>query len=219
MDRLQNGLTVLPTQEFLPADYDCTEDGILDLMNRTASYMDIDPATLKLSFYEDMTPQFEGATSRRSQGLYSESESHYEIFLEVNSLEDPIGVIATLAHEIGHVILLGQNRVGPDDEDHEELTDLLTVFLGLGIFPANSVLQESNWTDGQWSGWSVGRSGYLSMDIYGYALALYALARNEPAPDWMGYLRPDVLAPFKRGIRYVSETNDCEFLPALNGVT
>ena len=101
----------------------------------------------------------------------------------VNALSDPFSVVATLAHEIGHVILLGQGRVGPDDFDHEELTDLLTVFLGLGIFPANSISMESNWNSGQMSGWSVGRQGYLTINMYGYALALFALARENPEPE------------------------------------
>ena len=196
LDRLNNVETVVPSERFLPMEYHCDEEGINDLMTRVAGFMDVDPSTLRLSFYEDTTPQYEGAESKFSLGLYSESRNHFDISLEVHSLEDPVGVIATLAHEIGHVILIGQNRIDPDEEDQEELTDLLTVFLGLGIFSANAVLQESNWTEGNSSGWSVGKRGYLSMDMYGYALALYALARNTQKPSWASHLRPDVRAVF-----------------------
>ncbi len=215
LDRLQNGKTVLPTDEFLPDEYDYTVEGVEDLMVRVAQFMDVDPSTLQLSFYENETPQHEEAVNSRAAGMHLNSQDKFDIWMEVHSLENPVGVVATLAHEIAHVVLLGQNRLGPEDEDHEELSDLLAVFSGLGIFPANFSLLETNWTDGQWSGWSVGRSGYLSMDMYGYSMALYTLARNDPKPDWASFLRPDVLAPLKRGIRFVTETGDCEFLPAL----
>ncbi|QDV53825.1 hypothetical protein [Gimesia fumaroli] len=51
-----------------------------------------------------------------SVGLYSESDRHFDIWLELHSLEDPLNVIAILAHEIGHVILPGQRRISPDEE-------------------------------------------------------------------------------------------------------
>ena len=214
MERLQSGPTVMPTEEFLPPCYECTEDGIYDLMCRVASYMNVDPATLNLRFYEDNTPQFEGVINNSTAGLYTETDEQFDIWLEVGSLDDPGNVIGTLSHEIGHVILLGHNRISPDEPDHEELTDLLTVYMGLGIFRANSVVHESNWRAGHWSGWSVGKRGYLSMDMYGYAMALYTLARDDPSPLWSGHLRPDVRAALKRGVRYIESTQDCEFLPA-----
>ena len=214
MDRLLTGRTVLPTKEFLPLTYKCTERGLHDLMCRVASFMDVDPSKLTLGFYEDGTPQFEGATNSRTAGLYAKAGKKFNILLEVNSLDDPAAVIATLSHEIGHVVLLGQGRVTPADTDHEQLTDLLVVFMGLGIFAANTAVYESNWRDGQWSGWSVGRRGYLSMDMYGYAMSLYTLARNDPTPPWVAHLRPDMRAALRRGVRYIESTQDCDYLPA-----
>lgn len=72
LERLRTGRTVLPTEEFLPPAYECTEDGINDLMCRVASFMDVDPAMLNLGFYEDGTPQFEGVINSRTAGLYQE---------------------------------------------------------------------------------------------------------------------------------------------------
>lgn len=111
--------------------------------------------------------------------------------------------------------MLGERRVSPEENDHEWLTDLLTVFLGLGIFSSNAAFYDSNWSDGTMEGWQVGRRGYLSMDMYGYAMALQALSRGETNPNWAKYLRPDVRSPLKRAIRYITETKDCEFRPAL----
>ena len=215
LERLLKAQTIVPTKEFLPLTYECTDDGIHYLMQRVASYMDVDATTLKLGFYEDGTPQYEGIVNNRTAGLFTSADDKFEIWLEVNTLADPVCVIGTLAHEIGHVILLGQNRISAEESDHEELTDLLTVFMGLGIFPANSVVYDSSWTDGQWSGWSVGKRGYLSMDMYGYAMSLYTLARDDPKPAWAVHLRPDVRGALNRGVRYIETTQDCTFAPAI----
>ncbi len=87
-------------------------------------------------------------------------------------------MVATLAHELGHIHLLGHGRISDDVEDHEPLTDLLTVFFGMGIFTANAVMYEQYWENGVLSGWSMGRRGYLGMPVYGYALARFARLRR-----------------------------------------
>ena len=211
LERLQRGRTVLPTKEFLPLRYEFTAEGIAELMVLVARYMDVEPSRLDLCFYEDDSPQFWGAPSSRTAGIYTSSGDRFEIWLEVNTLRDPAHVVATLAHEIGHVILLGQNRLSPDQEDQEEITDLLTVFLGLGIFTANSVIGEVNWRFGTSYAWSISKRGYLTMEMFGYAMALYTLARREPRPKWAKHLRLDVRTALKRGVEYILETRDCSF--------
>lgn len=209
IQQLKKTELVLPTTDFFPAEYDYTEDGIGDIMNRIAKFMEVDPSLLHLEFYEHSLPQIEGMWKHGTAVLYSESDGQFDIWLEVNTLEDPLNVVATLAHEIGHVVLLGQRRISPEEEDHEPLTDLLTVFFGLGTFSANCVVHENYWNDGQWSGWSIGRRGYLTMEMYGYAFALFALARGETSPNWLSYLRLDVRSAYKKGIRFINETGDC----------
>ena len=217
LERLVNSPTVLPTEEFLPLDYDYSEEGIENLMFRCADLMGIDGSRLRLNFYEEVRPQYPDTTINTTAGLYSEREDGFDIWLEVRSLSEAAGTLAIIAHELGHVILLGQQRISPDEPDHEPLTDLLTVFLGIGIFPANSVISETNF--GGWGGgWSMGKRGYLSMNMFGYAMALYTLARNEPKPTWVKFLRPDVKAAFKKGVKYIAKTKDCSFSPALDNV-
>jgi hypothetical protein len=103
------------------------------------------------------------------------------------------------------VHLLGHGRISVDTEDHEPLTDLLTVFFGLGVFTANSVIRETSWHAGQLSGWSIGRRGYLGMPVYGYAFARFARARGEDGSDWSRELRPDVRSAFKQAMRFLEK--------------
>jgi hypothetical protein len=63
--------------------------------------MDVDPASLNLGFYEDGTPQYEGVINSRSAGLYTKTDDKCDIWLEVNSLDDPACVIGTLPMKLG----------------------------------------------------------------------------------------------------------------------
>ncbi len=78
-------------------------------------------------------------------GLYQDEGGVYRIWIEVTNLDAPFSIVATCAHELAHVVLLGQGRISPDAEDHEQLADLLPVFFGLGVFSANAVIRERNW--------------------------------------------------------------------------
>jgi len=207
--RLLTAPLILPTSAFFPSTYHGTEAELVTIMARVAEFMDIDPGLLRLNFYVDSHPKFEGQWNHGTAGLYLESDGYFDIWLEASKLEDPLGVVATVAHEIGHVILLGQRRVSPDEEDHELLTDLVTVFMGMGIFSANSVIQEGYWWRGISSGWSMARQGYMSMNMHGYALALYALARSDLRPRWASYLRPDVRSALKQSLRFIQKTDEC----------
>ena len=61
----------------------------------------------------------------------------------------------------------------------EPMTDLLTVFLGFGIFNTNCAARLTKWQDERQQGWSMKRLGYLPEEIYGYALARFARDRGE----------------------------------------
>lgn len=106
-------------------------------------------------------------------------------------MEDPVALVATLAHELGHVILLRPVLVDRDDPDMEQLNDLLTVFLGFGIFTANSAFRFEQHSDNTSQGWSASRLGYLSEEELGYALS--RLATNiasymKRSADWLAHM-------------------------------
>ena len=210
IETLREAQTVTPTAEFLPAKYKPTEPMINELLERVSRFMNIDPTSLVLSYYEDDKP-IVGETEIEQFS----TDNNCEIWLEANSLQEPNCVVAALTREIAHVRLVLKHPQSTMDEDHEELSELLAVFSGLGIFLANTAFYDSNWTSEGWTGWSVGKLSHLSMDMFGYAFALYALARDENTPEWANFLRPDVRHPFEQGKRYILATKDCGFVPAL----
>src|SRR5262249_40170017 len=104
-----------------------------------------------------------------------------------------------------------------DEPDHERVTDLLTAFLGFGVIAANQTLEERYESHGNWSRWTIGRSGYLPAHVFGYALALFAWFRSETQPLWAGALRLDARTALFGGLKFLKKTGDSLFCPGTAG--
>ena len=196
---------ITPDDARWPSSYRGREEEVRGVADIVADVVGVDMSLVDLVFFDD-------GQSERGEGHFSSAAGTYEcvndrFLVSVNSriAGDAVSVVATLAHELTHVRLLGEGRVSPEERDHEPLTDLAVTYFGLGVFVANATLRESNWTDGNMSGWSVGRQGYLTMPDHGYALAVKAAANGDWSPQWASFLRPDVRVPFRQGLRYIRE--------------
>jgi hypothetical protein len=207
LDRLRYGEVIEPTPKFFPDPYAGQKADVRNMLDRVCVYMDVSSDRVDLDFFKDGAEGIHDAA-----GLYV-AGPRQRIRINESQLSDPLALVATLSHELAHVLLLGDGRISVEEWDHEWLTDLLTVFLGLGIFRSNSVIRESNTTEGLWHIWRMRRQGYLSERMYGYALAVFAWARGERGQGWAGHLRPNVRLPFEDGRRYLARTGDCLFQP------
>jgi hypothetical protein len=203
-DRLLRTRVILPEPEDFPDPFAGSPEDARVMLDRVCGYLGIDPGTVELSVYEDRNPVHGGQWRQGTAGLYHAEAGRFLVGVEASNLDDPLGLVGTLAHELGHVLLLGHGRISDEEEDHEPLTDLLTVFLGFGVFTANSAIREQSWQMGAVAGWSVGRRGYLTMAMFGYALARFARARGEERPAWERHLRPDVRTPFRGAVRFLA---------------
>ena len=208
--RVRKARVVLPTPEFFPDPFDGAEAEVTPMLHRVCGYMGVDPGRIELYLYSDDAPDLGpgfhiGGDRATAAGLYHHGQTA-RIGIARSQIADPMSLAATLAHELGHVLLLGDQRISHDAEDHEPLTDLLTIFLGLGIFGANSAVRESNERlGGGWHRWTVGRLGYLSQPTWGYGLARFAHYRGEAKPPWARHLRPDIRAALKVSLRCLAE--------------
>lgn len=222
-ERMLRKPTILPTPDFFPEPYDKSHATVEQLFARVCNYIEVDRRRVKLYVYRDDGKsrhalfgdgRYEGAA-----GLYARESLGWEtIGIEESQLDDPMALVGTMAHELAHVHLIGDKRLDPESPDHEPLTDLLTVLYGLGIFTANAVISESNWSSGAMSGWSVGRQGYLTGPEFGYSLALLAKDRGETDPEWLGYLRLDVRSACKQTLRFLEKNPDTLFLRMTRGM-
>jgi len=204
--------TVLPEPSFFPDKFQGTEESVVKLVERVCSYMDVSPNLVEVDFFCDRD---ETAAKHRTgneeeysgaAGFYfsnASQETRRKIAVNVSQFKNPTNLVATIAHELGHAILLGGGRISPDYKDHEPLTDLITVFLGLGIFTANSAFHFSQWQDHSHQGWSASRLGYMSEEMFAYSLAAYAWMRGETNPKWSSHLAMNVGHYFKQSLKYL----------------
>lgn len=213
--RLLDSAVILPTEDFFPDTFSTNREDLQKIVERVCGYMQVDFEEIKLKFYTDENsqmqkhmPVFESSGSG-ALGTYQKGHGKYIVSLETSQARSPINLIATIAHELGHVRLLGENRIDPEcEEDHEHLTDLTTVFFGMGIFTANSCFVFEQWTNTFSQGWQTSKQGYLSEEMFGYALALFAFARGESNPEWARYLGTNVGAYFRKSLKYIEKTKD-----------
>jgi hypothetical protein len=213
-EKLENMKTMLPDQEHFPVQFDGTEQMAYNVMDIVARQMDVDPADIKLHFYDEqlmhfgseagltlISEQYEDENYSAGQYWGRDADNKYSIAIELGQLKRPDDLIATLAHEIAHIKILGEGRL---EENDEYLTDLVTVFFGLGIFNANASFRFQ--TD--FEKWSYNKQGYLPQQEWGYALALYAYIQKEEKPDWIKFLTPNIQSDFKKSEAYIFDNTD-----------
>ncbi len=156
-----------------------------------------------------MSPFFSGKTSGGAAGLYYHAPADKpRISINEAQLKDPLALVATLAHELGHILLLRPGLVDRTDPDMEPLNDLLTIFLGFGIFTANSAFRFEQHTDYRSQGWSTRRLGCLSEEQLGYALARFAFERGENKPAWVSFLSTNIAAYLKRSAAWLAKHHE-----------
>lgn len=198
---------VVPTADFFPGGYRPTRAGVRRLFPRVARWMGLDPGSIRLVLSGPRRASGRGlafAFAGTVSGWYRGGRPP-RVALHAARFDDPVAVVGTLAHELGHVHLLGARRVAPEAEDHEPLTDLLTVFFGLGVFRAHGLASASRPRGvAARAGFPVQETGYLDALHFGYAMALHARLRGEgeDAP-WAAYLPPAVRAAFERSTRFL----------------
>jgi hypothetical protein len=124
-----------------------------------------------------------------------------------------MALVAVLAHELGHIILLRPALVDRKDPDMEPLNDLLTVFLGFGIFTANAAFRFEQHSDNTSQGWSARHLGYLSEEQFGYALARFAYERGEGRPAWSSFLSTNVASYLKRSAAWLISRHEPRLFP------
>lgn len=220
---LRGAEVVLPLEEFFPDAYDGSRASIRRMVDRVCGYMDVDPELIEIRFFENednarLHPLAAGGEDRsHAIGLYQmRRDGKFAISLDTSQSSNPQTMVATIAHELGHVILDGEGRLDPDYPDHEPMTDLVTVFYGLGVFNANASFVFEQFTNAQFQGWRAGGAGYLSEETFAYALALFAHLRREPKPAWSKHLSTNVRSYFKSASRYLAKTNDSPVLSKLH---
>lgn len=208
-DFILNRETILPTKQYFNWDYQSKEGDAQKVLEVISKLMEVDPKRINLCFYSEVgNVEFtEGIITRNidklTAGKYVEfADGNIEIWIEEKQLKDPVSLIATMAHELAHVKLLGDNLI---EENDEYLTDLAVIIFGFGIFSANTALVRMNtWSGLTHTGWQIaGGDGYLHFKVQSFALALLANYRNDLNTDWTEFLDKEIRKLFFKSLKYI----------------
>ncbi len=205
-DLLLDSPNVLPTPEFFPERYDRDDDSVIVLGRRVCQYMCVSEDMVDFEFYSEadrpMLVNERGQMIGGVAGTFAEG-SRFTIRIERRQFDSPMELVGTLAHELSHARLLGDNRIDPEVFDHELVTDLSVVFHGMGVFLANIPRHWDSDTR-RWPGTGQAAPTYMTAAMFGYALATRSCQRMEPLPSWRKHLKPGVRAEFKQAYRFLS---------------
>jgi hypothetical protein len=210
---IEKRIILTPTKEHFPINWNKSRENAFDALKVICNNMQIDSNEIELDFYDNGVKEIDMGTSviyiqsdpenPEAAGLFHHEkvDGKYRISLDEALLEQPDKLIATIAHELSHVKLLGEKEL---DQNDEMLTDFTTVFFGLGIFNANAAFQFYNQTDS----WGYSNLGYLKIEEWAYALALLAFIRQENDPQWKQYLSKTLKNDFEKCLKYMIENEE-----------
>lgn len=174
---------VLPNDKFFPDKREETRDVAEDLFTRVRQYAGMEEWPCRLvAQEEDANPVvgpallIKGAPSGPA-GTFSVSGGKtptIEISYNPSQATRPESLIATFAHELAHYLIHSVDTPTPGGEQFEEhATDLVAVFMGFGVFLANSAFTFNQFTDLDSQGWQTFAQGYLSESELTYCLAIF----------------------------------------------
>ncbi len=140
----------------------------------------------------------------RPLGTFSVEGNRAVITYDPATVNDPLQLVATLAHELCHYRLAAVGDAVPGGAEMEEYaTDLATVFFGYGAFGAACAFRFRQHGDSYSQGWKSERAGYLRPRDWTYALAYFFQLRGEPIEPAKPFLTPALWTDLRAAAAYL----------------
>lgn len=210
-DEPLNGPILVPETVFPDGPYGRDEDRIPATLRLICDRMRAPYDAIDLAIYGEYDQPISqrdlpvASNMQGEAGHFVRDGDRFVVSLHRATIDDPVAMVAVLAHEVAHVRLLGEGRVTKDQYDQEQLTDLATVFFGLGVFSANAAfnLQKSPGGYRRIGGWRTSALGYLGEELLGYALAYYVTMRDDTDMAWAQRLDLNPRTYLMRGLKFL----------------
>jgi hypothetical protein len=187
-DRFLSAAILEPNDRSFPDPWTPDAAGIERLLRRLLGYATLEGLTLTLEiarFSEAAGNVMMDGTASGHQGTAAWfagiRDGVCAFGVDTNGLDDPMGLIGTLAHEVAHAYRHEKHLRQPITAHEERLTDLTTVYLGSGILTTNATQRFRSGRKGAGSWYSRAHAGYLSMQAMSFLLAAQIVARGVPA--------------------------------------
>ena len=219
------GASHLRTVEIIepgPELFDSTDDAdemISRIFEQVCRWMDVSSSSLRMKLVSEI--EMADLYGAQAHGRIQAAKSLYAMpdsddgcaTLLINAQIDlePERLLAIIARGVAHDVLRTRMPELFAAEDRLQIIDLVPLYFGLGVSVANSTVREIHGEHGVSSTFQLSRTGHLSAELFGYALALFSWVRGESLPDWSRRLRLDARETMKAGLKFLSKTGDCVF--------
>jgi len=121
----------------------------------------------------------------------------------------PVQMVATFAHELSHAL---HNRshepLDMEPELYELFTDLTAIYLGYGVFLANTRFEFSQFANADTQGWQMQSAGYLPEADMVFATALFMQIKNIPMETAALHLKPRLVKMLKKAFSQLERFKD-----------
>lgn len=134
-------------------------------------------------------------------GTFGADGNEILITYDPGLVADPVGLVATLAHELSHYLLSMKGEPPGGWDNHEFCTDLAVVYSGFGLFGAATAFRYFTGTQS----WGYQRAGYLSQTEWTFALAVFFALRDQQIDDAKFWLPSHLMNGVRRASRYLAE--------------
>lgn len=134
-----------------------------------------------------------------------------QITLETTVEDDASLTIATL---IQMTVLDFLTQIKFSLVERPEILDMAVVATGLGVLRSKIKLVETFATFWDISSWDNIWRPFLDGRAFAHVAAISAWSRNQPKPNWLGELHPDIQSDVKKSLKYLNKTGDCFVQPS-----
>lgn len=212
-------ILVLPEDSLFQISSDSQETFVESVFLKVKEFSGMENWDCKLEAQEeDVNPHVGSATLLQGldsspQGTFSYSpEQGVKITYAPRLVNQPVQLVATFAHELAHYLTGGDETIQPPGgwENWEFAADIAAVFLGFGIFTANTVFTFSQYTTSNEQGWQSSRSGYISQQEASYALAIFSELKNIEPKTVTKYLESSAKYWYKKSIKDIRKSSITE---------
>jgi hypothetical protein len=140
-------------------------------------------------------------------GTFSHDGNAARITYDPRHIKTPVTLVATFAHELAHYLTGSFPELLAPPDMMEHATDVATIFMGFGVFGANSAFNFSQHTEFDSQGWRSERLGYLTESEWAFGLAMFCTLTDRPIDTLKDHLKPSIWGETKRAARIIARDN------------
>ena len=205
-NRFAESRLVLPSNEYFPGKEHSPEAMATLIFSKVVEYAGMGDWPVQLVTQNQMDSlalAWDGPLDKDKPGLV------LPVLYNPAQTGNPQAFIATLAHALA--MYQGSQAIHPPPgggENWPHITEVLAVYLGVGIVMANSAFNVRVSSCGSCQGPSHDRESFLSQYDITYALAIYSVLKDLNNKQVLQYLKKSLHAYYRKAVKEVCRRSD-----------